>query len=88
MQLQLVCIYIDHITHTHFFSMNGSHQKHVARREVCRSYVSYPSLLVWVEPVSIDFTSIPSYEESVSATVLSLSVATFSNLFRGIIVCI
>lgn len=86
---QLVWIYIDHIAHTHCFFMNGSHQKHVARREVCRSYVSYPSLLVWVEPVSIDFISIPSFfGESVPVTVLSLSVATFLTLFRDIIVCI
>lgn len=75
-------IWIISLTHT-FFSMNGSHQKHAACREVCRSYVSHPSLSVWVEPVYIDSISIPSfYDESVSATYCSIAFCrNFLNSF-------
>lgn len=65
------------LTHT-FFACMTPIRKHVARREVCKPYSTYPSLLVSVEPVSIEFVPIPTfYKESVSSTVLSLSVATF-----------
>lgn len=46
---------------THIFCMHDSHQKHVARRELCKSYLTYPSLLVSVGPVSIEFVPIPTF---------------------------
>lgn len=78
MQLAVgVDLYRSYNSHT-VFCMHDSHQKHVARRELCKSYLTYPDLLVSVGPGSIEFVPIPTfYEEFVSSTALSLSVATF-----------